>query len=911
MRTVARAAAALSGAAGVWLALGAVAVAPGATTATRIGVLPPWWTLALAVAAFVVLVFGVRLSAARAAPLFGGWICALPWIPGHVPAVLITWQGALAGLVWTGIAVAMLASNASRVPAAWRVFMLEPRRAPWLAAVLAAGIVGVAWNGTAAWLPGGDEPHYLVITQSLLKDGDLRIENNHRQGDYFAYATVQLKPDYLRRGTDGEIYSIHAPGISALIAPAFLVGGYRGAAWFLLACCALGTALAWRLAFDVTRHAGAAWFGWASLSVALPIVAHAYTIFPDGISGVLVLVGVHSFLRAPNASWRWLALGGMALAALPWLHTRNVVIAAALGAAVTARILWAGGPALPDRLWRAGAFLAAPAAAAVAWFGYFFAIYGTFDPSAPYGGYTQTSWENLLRGVPGLLFDQQYGALAAAPVLWAGVVGTASLLFGGSRRSVLSSAAGADASVEGAPAEVIPPARLGLMLVLTVVPYLLVTASYYMWWGGTSAPARFLVPVLWTAAVPAAVAWARGTRPADRAVWLGLLAFSAFFTFAMTQAGSGLLTFTTRAASGPFQEWATRAVDLSMALPSLLRDAPAVASRQALVWIAALGAWWLLLRMVGSTASRVAAAAVPLAVLSGSVALTTSWRLRDVEPLLVDPSRRALIDAARPDGMGIAFQRVDLEGRRRRSGSYPVPQVLPLLEMRASVRNGGPEQLAGFHGLPAGEYRVRFDSPEPRQGTVRVSVGSGGLLVEEDLAALPVDREGKPWLEFALPVDVEALTVSRAAGASAAASRLSPRRLFSGPDRVSRDRAAVARRYAGADVFFTTDGQYPERGGIWLKAGSVPLVVRPRDPSRPLRLFLRNGPLQNQIDVTAGEWRESRVLSPGEETEMQWPLAAGAVASLLRVRTSQEFRPADFDAGSQDLRRLGVWIEFR
>ena len=43
-------------------------------------------------------------------------------------------------------------------------------------------------------MPGGDEPHYLVITQSLLYDGDLKIENNHQRGDYRAYYGGDLPP---------------------------------------------------------------------------------------------------------------------------------------------------------------------------------------------------------------------------------------------------------------------------------------------------------------------------------------------------------------------------------------------------------------------------------------------------------------------------------------------------------------------------------------------------------------------------------------------------------------------------------------------------------------------------------------------------------------------------------------------
>ena len=81
----------------------------------------------------------------------------------------------------------------------------DPRRAPRVAAVLACALyIGSAW-----WLgnilPGGDEPNYLLITQSLLKDQDLQIENNHASRDYSEYFRGDLRMDYFHRGTNGQI----------------------------------------------------------------------------------------------------------------------------------------------------------------------------------------------------------------------------------------------------------------------------------------------------------------------------------------------------------------------------------------------------------------------------------------------------------------------------------------------------------------------------------------------------------------------------------------------------------------------------------------------------------------------------------------------------------------------------------
>ena len=159
--------------------------------------------------------------------------------------MFLAWTGALASLIWLAVGLALAATVAARIASGLGpILPLDV-----LAGVLPAVVFSLAAWGASPSLPGGDEPHYLVITQSLLRDGDLKIENNHQRGDYREYFAGDLAPHSVRRGRNGEIYSIHAPGVPALIAPAFAIAGYHGAVVFLILLSAAGCALAWRLAW--------------------------------------------------------------------------------------------------------------------------------------------------------------------------------------------------------------------------------------------------------------------------------------------------------------------------------------------------------------------------------------------------------------------------------------------------------------------------------------------------------------------------------------------------------------------------------------------------------------------------------------------------------------------------------------
>jgi hypothetical protein len=74
---------------------------------------------------------------------------------------------------------------------------------------------------------------------------------------------------------------------------------------------------------------------------------------------------------------------------------------------------------------------------------------------------------------------------------------------------------------------------------------------------------------------------------------------------------------------------------------------------------------------------------------------------------------------------------------------------------------------------------------------------------------------------------------------------------------------------------------------------------------------MRNGPVENSVTLESDGWRQTLVLEPGAERIVQVPTDGRRRVVPLNVSATKGFRPADVDPKSEDVRRLGVWIETR
>lgn len=279
----------------------------------------------------------------------------------------------------------------------------------------------------------GDEPHYLVLTNSILKDHDIEVSNNYANQDYYPFYPGNLEPAAHRgKRSAAHLYANHPPGFSLFLLPFYFLGQVLGGRWLLFALrgsiCILAALLSISIASflkEVFKDGGITLLGWLVVSFTSPLLFYSRHLYPEIPAALISLLVVKAIRVIGGLNWQKLLVMGVGIGILPWLGQKFLLLSFAL-IAIAIVYLWKNKALLSRKL----IFILSAIIFIGLFYFYLYYLYGVFSPRSIMTGYlgaeVRTEWgreyflnwqlKPKIATLMSYFIDQKEGLLIYAPI---------------------------------------------------------------------------------------------------------------------------------------------------------------------------------------------------------------------------------------------------------------------------------------------------------------------------------------------------------------------------------------------------------------------------------------------------------------------------------------------------------------
>jgi hypothetical protein len=434
-------------------------------------------------------------------------------------------------------------------------------------------------------------------------------------------------------------------------------------------------------------------------------------------------------------------------------------------------------------------------------------------------------------------------------------------------------------------------------LLAVAAGYVATCAEYYVWWGGLSAPARFLVAIVpLVAPFVAAGIQNVAANPVRAIVWPAVAASVLIGVVAIVAMDRQPLVSDPHGSSALVQ-LVQGSVPAIAALPTFTEPDSGGSFRLLVGWLmAALGAgcvlYLLAFRLRASATGSAAAAGFVLLFLG---AVFTPPFAPDIRADTIAGNRIALMQAFDPD------RRWPFDYARRR-------RMTPAEWLSASVVMDDRIPTRSM-ALPPGRYRatVWFTGGSSRPGDLEFSLGRGAV------ARLTGPLPNPATVDVDLPLPIPAVWLALTDDAAAhdvVRTQVAPLEIVPRADRPDANvRAARATpgRLNGY-VAFVDDHTFPEPDAFWTRGVLEGRVLVATAGARRLVLRVAAGPTAETARVTTPFGVERVPLARDETRSLSFDIPADERIVPVAIKASASFRPVDVDPQSSDGRSLGCRV---